>query len=52
MALAADATDPFYEGKIASARFFVRHVAPKVAARRDAAEAETGWLMDMADEAF
>ncbi len=42
----------FYEGKLASARFFVRHVAPKVAARRVAAEAEDGALMAMADEAF
>ena len=51
VALAA-APDPFYEGKIASARFFVRHVAPKVAARRAATEAEDGALMDLADEAF
>ena len=51
VAMAAD-TDPFYEGKIASARFFVRHVAPKVAARRAAAEAEDGALMNMADESF
>ena len=51
VAMAAD-SDPFYEGKIASARFFVRHVAPKVAARRAAAEAEDGALMNMADESF
>ena len=50
-ALAAEPS-PFYEGKVASARFFVRHVAPKVAARRAAVEAEDGALMKMADEAF
>ena len=50
---AGDASgDPFYAGKIASARFFVRHVAPKVAARRAAVEAEDGELMELADEAF
>ena len=51
VALAAEPS-PFYEGKVASARFFVRHVAPKVAARRAAVEAEDGALMKMADEAF
>ena len=50
---AGDASgDPFYAGKIASARFFVRHVAPKVAARRAAVEAEDGELMELADEAL
>jgi hypothetical protein len=54
IAIAADpdGTDPFYEGKIASGRFFVRHVAPKIAARRAAAEAEDAALMDMSDAAF
>ena len=54
VALAAEAGDDaeFYEGKIASARFFVRHVAPKVAARRAAIEAEDGALMEMSDGAF
>ena len=42
----------FYEGKVASARFFVREALPKIAARRGAAEAEDGALMEMADEAF
>ncbi len=42
----------FYEGKVASARFFVRHALPKIAIRRAAAEAEDGALMDLADEAF
>jgi alkylation response protein AidB-like acyl-CoA dehydrogenase len=44
--------DPFYAGKVAAARFFVADVAPKVAARRASAEAETGWLMEFADAAF
>ena len=47
-----ESDDPFYSGKVASARFFVRDVAPKVAARRAAAEAEDGALMELADEAF
>lgn len=42
----------FYEGKIASARFFVNDALPKVAARTAAAQAEDGWLMEMSDEAF
>lgn len=44
--------DPFYAGKVASARFLVRHVEPKVAARRAAAEKEDGSLMDLPLEAF
>lgn len=44
--------DPFYEGKVASARFLVRHVEPKVAARRAFAEAEDGSLMDLPLDAF
>ncbi len=44
--------DAFLEGKVASARFFVAHVAPKIAARRVAAELENGALMDMSVEAF
>jgi alkylation response protein AidB-like acyl-CoA dehydrogenase len=42
----------FYEGKIASARFFARHALPKAKARREATEQEDGWLMEMVDEAF
>ena len=49
----ADARDvSFYEGKIASARFFARHALPKTKLRREAAEQEDGALMDLADEAF
>jgi hypothetical protein len=49
----ADSRDvAFYEGKIASARFFVRHALPKTKIRRVAAEQEDGALMDLADEAF
>ncbi|MGH8927215.1 MAG: acyl-CoA dehydrogenase, partial [Acidimicrobiia bacterium] len=44
--------DEFLAGKLASARFFVRHVAPKVAARRSAAETEDGALMALPDAAF
>lgn len=52
VALAADASDPFYEGKVAAARFLIHDVAPKVAARRRAAEEENGALMDLPVEAF
>jgi len=42
----------FYEGKVASARFFVKDALPKVALRTAAAQSEDAWLMEMADEAF
>ena len=44
--------DPFYRGKLESARWFLRDVGPKVSARRDAAAAEDGSLMDLPVEAF
>lgn len=44
--------DPFYRGKVASARWFVRHTAPKAGIRRAAAEAEDGALMELPVEAF
>ena len=46
------ADDEFYEGKVASARFFARHALPKARLRRDAAEAEDGALMALSDDAF
>ena len=50
---AASAKDkPFYQGKIASARWFAANVLPKAALRRVLAEAETGDLMALPDEAF
>ena len=52
IAAAGARDDDFLRGKVVSARFFVRHVAPKVAARRAAAEVEDGALMDLADAAF
>ncbi|MDH3500104.1 MAG: acyl-CoA dehydrogenase [Acidimicrobiia bacterium] len=52
VALAADQSDPFYQGKVAAARFFVVDVAPKIAARRERAEREDGSLMDLPVEAF
>ena len=42
----------FYEGKVASARFFVRHALPKIGPRRVAAEQEDGALMRLSDDAF
>jgi hypothetical protein len=49
----ADGSDkPFYEGKIASAKFFVADALPKAAVRTVAAQAEDGWLMSLSDEAF
>jgi alkylation response protein AidB-like acyl-CoA dehydrogenase len=49
----ADESDrAFYEGKIASARWFVSHVLPEAEVRRAWAEAEDGALMELPDEAF
>ncbi len=42
----------FYQGKIASARFFASDALPKIALRTSAAQREDGWLMDLPDEAF
>jgi alkylation response protein AidB-like acyl-CoA dehydrogenase len=42
----------FYEGKIASARWFAANVLPRAALRRTLAEGEQGELMTLADEAF
>jgi hypothetical protein len=44
--------EPFYQGKVESARWYVRHVAPKIATRRAAAAAEDGHLMEIPVEAF
>lgn len=43
---------PFHAGKVASARFFVDHILPKVEDRAAAAQADSGWLMDLPEEAF
>jgi alkylation response protein AidB-like acyl-CoA dehydrogenase len=43
---------PFYRGKVESARWLIRHVAPKAAVRRAGAEGEDGSLMDVPAEAF
>jgi hypothetical protein len=52
LADAAEGDREFYEGKVASARFFVHHALPKARLRREAAEAENGALMEMSDAAF
>lgn len=44
--------DPFYLGKVEAARWFLKDVGPKVAARRALAAAEDGHLMDLPVEAF
>ncbi|MFP3915714.1 MAG: acyl-CoA dehydrogenase, partial [Actinomycetota bacterium] len=44
--------EPFHAGKVASARYFVADVAPKVAARKAAALREDGSLMEMDELAF
>ena len=49
---ADDRDRAFYEGKIASARFFARTNLPLARTRREAAEAEDGALMAMDDAAF
>jgi len=48
----AGGEDAFYEGKIASARYFARNVLPKLKLRRELAEAEDGGLMAMPVESF
>jgi alkylation response protein AidB-like acyl-CoA dehydrogenase len=52
IAAAGARDDDFLAGKVMSAKFFLRHVAPKVAARRAAVEAEDGSLMSLADGSF
>ncbi|VAV93859.1 Acyl-CoA dehydrogenase, partial [hydrothermal vent metagenome] len=49
---ASESDRAFYEGKIASARFFVHDALPKARLRREAAQAEDGALMTMSDTAF
>ena len=44
--------DPFYLGKVESARWFLAEAAPKVSARREKATNEDGGLMDIPVEAF
>ena len=44
--------DPYYRGKVESARWFLKMVAPEIASRRAAAETEDGSLMDIPVEAF
>jgi hypothetical protein len=44
--------DPYYRGKVESARWFLRHAAPKAGLRRAAAAAEDGSLMKVPAEAF
>jgi hypothetical protein len=44
--------DPFYAGKVESARWFLRLAGPQIAARREAATAEDGSLMRVPAEAF
>ena len=45
-------TEPFYLGKVESARWFLDMTAPGIAARRAGAEAEDGALMSLPVEAF
>ena len=42
----------FYEGKVASARWFARTVLPRLAAERAIAEATDLAVMDLPEEAF
>jgi alkylation response protein AidB-like acyl-CoA dehydrogenase len=42
----------FYEGKVASARFFAREVLPRLAGDRRAVESTTGELMDLPEDVF
>ncbi|MBT8197162.1 MAG: acyl-CoA dehydrogenase [Acidimicrobiia bacterium] len=49
---ANDADKAFYEGKVASARWFCKRVLPGIELRRKLAEAEDGSLMEMPLESF
>lgn len=49
---ASDADRAYYEGKVASARYFAKTVLPKAALRRTLAETEDAAIMDLAEEAF
>jgi alkylation response protein AidB-like acyl-CoA dehydrogenase len=49
---AAGADADFYTGKIASARWFAQYSLPKATFRRQRAEAEDGWIMDLPEAAF
>ena len=42
----------FYDGKVASAKFFVRSVLPHIAVERAVVESETGEIMDILESAF
>ena len=42
----------FYEGKVASARWFARTVLPKLAAEKEIAEGTDLAIMDLPEEAF
>jgi hypothetical protein len=42
----------FFEGKIASAKFFARSVLPHITVERKVVESETGEIMDIAESAF
>ncbi len=42
----------FYEGKVASARYFIKHVLPEVDAAAKAIKSEDLSMMEIADEAF
>ncbi len=52
IAISRAGDDPFYAGKVSSSRWFLDDAAPKVAARKEAALAEDGSLMDLPLEAF
>ncbi|MGA7228734.1 MAG: acyl-CoA dehydrogenase [Acidimicrobiia bacterium] len=52
IALPKTSEDPFYRGKVASARWFLDHAAVAVAGRRSLAESEDGAVMDLPVEAF
>ena len=51
-AIDAGSDEPFYVGKVASARWFARNVLPKIALRRGLAEAQDGAVMELPEEAF
>ena len=43
---------PFYQGKVAAARFFAKNILPTVAPQRAIAEGIDNEIMELAEEAF
>ena len=52
LATASEKEKPFYEGKIAAAKFFVEHVLPYIAVDRAVIEKTDSAIMELPENAF